>query len=193
MLEGLVFKRRMPIDLAEFIHYAAAAVYLLDDLNNLSAEEIDQFVELHVPEITLYITSPGGDVIDGLAIIRAIQRAQRAGIKVIGVVRGEACSMAFVVLQVCDERVMSHGDALMAHGVVGAMNGDSRTIEASVRLLDHWREYLAGLCAEKVRRTKPESPACEAAFWVPIFKSDVPNYYLADEALDRGYVDIVRD
>jgi ATP-dependent protease ClpP protease subunit len=101
--------------------------------------------------------------------------------------------MAFVILQVCDERVMTQGDALMAHGVVGGVVGDSRTIEASVRLLDYWRGYLAGLCAERVRQTMPGSPACKVDFWIPLFKSDVPNYYLADEALEKGYVDIVRN
>jgi ATP-dependent protease ClpP protease subunit len=140
--------------------------------------------------ITLIISSGGGNVFSGLAIMRAIRLAQRTGIKVIGQVHGHACSMAFFILQCCDERVIGGYCVLMAHGITTGFTGDIKNLDSERKLLDHWHEKFAAMVAA---RCKPETKYSEPSFWYEILRDNTPQWYQSDESLEMGLVDRIEE
>jgi len=166
-------------------HLKAGRVYLAGEIGEAASPEryIDILADRSGAQIELVISSGGGAVDAALAIIRAVQRAQLSGKVVRGVVRGMAASMALVILQVCDERIMHDGDALMAHGSTTALKGDSGTLEQERNLLLYWHDYFAALYAARTKH--------DADYWKLMFESDTRHYYTATEALEERLVDRV--
>ena len=87
-----------------------SAKYFRDQLAAIPAEHT---IELH-------INSNGGSVKEGVTIYNLLKQS---GSHVKGIVDGVAYSVAFVILQACDERIMGVGDNSI----------DSRTMGYSIR------------------------------------------------------------
>lgn len=66
-------------------------------------------------DIDIHITSPGGSVFAGNAIISYIQQAQKNGHKVISHIHGLAASMASAIAFAADEMVMDDSAVVMLH------------------------------------------------------------------------------
>jgi len=141
--------------------------------------------------ITIIISSPGGNVFSGVAIIRAIREAQSRGIKIIGDVYGQAMSMAFFILQCCDERRMGSLCTLMAHGITTGFIGDMRNVEAEQKLLTSWQREIAQLISN--RCTSYDTEYTESGYWFAILKDNTPQFYDSHEAKEMGLIDIVND
>jgi len=154
-------------------------------------EDMMILVKAGTEPITVVITSPGGSAFAGFAIIRAIRYAQRHGTKIIGSVYGQAMSMAFFILQCCDERVMGQLCVLMAHGVTTGFVGDMRNVDAEKKLLTMWQLELAKLVSD--RCTAKDSKYCVAEHWVELLRDNTPQFYSAKESLDMGLVDKICD
>ena len=137
--------------------------------------------------ITVIISSNGGDAFAGLAIIRTIRLAQTRGIKIIGDVHGYACSMAFLILQCCDDRKMGTLDVLMAHGVTTGFSGDMKNIEAETKLLNYWHDEFANLVAKRCSGNTYGEPG----FWFEVFRDNTPQWYTAVESKEMGLIDKV--
>jgi len=166
-------------------------IILSGDIDSGTAHEFIEDVHMILLEeskdpIKIVITSPGGNVFSGNAIIRAIRLAQKKGIKVIGEVHGQACSMAFFILQCCDERVMGELDISMAHGITTGFIGDMRGFEAENKLLTYWHGQFADLLA---RRCKDSTEYSEPGYWYEILRDNTPQWYTAKECLEMGLVD----
>lgn len=98
--------------------------------------------------ITLHISSPGGSVSAGLAIIDAMKMARHP---VRTVCLETAASMAAAIFIMGDERLMLHHSELMIHDPLIAENPGGSALEfqrRSQRLLE-CREMMAGLMAER--------------------------------------------
>lgn len=154
-------------------------------------EDIHILVNTNKEPINIIITSPGGSAFAGFAIIRAIRYAKRHGVKVVGSVYGQAMSMAFFILQCCDERVMGELCVLMAHGVTTGLVGDMRNVEAEQKLLKMWQVELARLVSEKC--TARDTKYCTEDFWFNLLRDNTPQFYSAKESLEMGLVDKVCD
>ena len=168
-------------------------VMLTDDICEYSAEEFVQDMLLLVAckptVIRVVISSDGGEIAAGLACIRAIRQAQRAGIQVIGEVYGHAMSMAFLILQHCDERVMGAPDVLMAHGITTFTAGDIKNHEAEGKLLRYWQDYFAEFVVNRI--TTDDDRFKDADFWMQIMADNTPQFYGSQECLAMGLVDEV--
>lgn len=77
----------------------------------------------HITLINLNLDTPGGDVEEGYVIIHALEAAHKAGITSSCKVDGDAASMGFLILQSCDERLMTKRSNLMAHEVKVQIKG----------------------------------------------------------------------
>ncbi len=167
-------------------------IILSGELYDNTAMETIQDLEilpLSDEPVRLIIASEGGEVFSGLAIMRAIKKAQQRGMRIIGEVHGQAMSMAFFVLQCCDERVMGKYDNLMCHGVTTVTIGDMKNIEAETKLLIKFRGDFAELVAE--RCTAEGSEYKEAGYWHAILEDNTPQFYDSKEALEMGLIDRV--
>jgi len=111
--------------------------------------------------IVLDIDSGGGEFSAGFEIVKAIEHSP---IPVICIVDGEAASMAFYILQSCDQRVMTRRSTLMWHGVTlvggngvnminlpGLQNRLEAMNEAALAHVSHRLNIPASEVAEKIK------------------------------------------
>ena len=97
--------------------------------------------------VVIEIDSPGGEVEAGWQLVRAIERSAA---HVVCVVDGEADSMAFVVLQACDERVITERSLLMAHEAAAGVRGQPDDIQNGLNHLRRINEQLVRFCARRM-------------------------------------------
>lgn len=139
--------------------------------------------------ITLLISSKGGEIDAGLAIIRAIEDARERGCSVIGEVRGYAMSMAAFILQHCDQRIASPEDIIMIHGATSVTIGDIRNQKADFdltqRMMDNIAEYLS------TRNTSIENQYRSKTYWSEQLQDNTPHYFFGREAYEKGLIDVV--
>lgn len=93
--------------------------------------------------IYLDIDSPGGSVLEGLRVIRAIEKAQYRGVPIICTVDGMAASMAMHILGSCSQRYAYRTSILMWHPAsIGIMarvtEEDAHRLATQLKLLTHY-------------------------------------------------------
>jgi ATP-dependent Clp endopeptidase proteolytic subunit ClpP len=133
--------------------------------------------------VQVTINSPGGSVTDGLAIYDTLMRMRRNGHKVITHGQGLVASMASVLLQAGDERVMDERAKLMIHE--GSVNfgdgwvkrGDQEDMASFMAMLD---KDLVSILAERSTLSERQlrNRWKRKDWWMG-----------ADEALKFGFVD----
>lgn len=94
-------------------------------------EQLDAIPE--TDEIELYINSNGGSVKEGTAIYNQLKRH---GAHKTGYVDGVAHSIAFVILQACDKRVMGEGTSALIHEMWVCTCGNAAQLRQEADQLD---------------------------------------------------------
>lgn len=97
--------------------------------------------------VTLYINSPGGSIVDGMAVYDTIRHI---ACPVHAVVCGMAASMGAVILSGCEKgerSIMPHGEVLL-HQPLGGSRGQATDIEISARRILKMKEMLLRILAE---------------------------------------------
>ena len=134
--------------------------------------------------VTININSPGGSVTDGLALYDTILRLRRKGHKVTTRGMGMVASMASVLLQAGDERILDKRAKLLIHEgsatIRGTMSdGEMEDMQFFRKLL---RDDILDIYVERSNMTKRQIEAkWKRRDWV----------LTADEALKYGFVDRV--
>lgn len=137
--------------------------------------------------VTILINSPGGSIVEGLAIIDTIAELKRSGMTVECVVRGEACSMAGVILQAATpgRRKIGACSTVMLHagglGAVGSTHEVQDRVEYMARLLG----IIAGVFEQA--NTKGH----KADYFRTLFDKRKDIYFSANEAVELGLADEV--
>ena len=156
-------------------------IFLTDAIDSKSsAELIKQLMYLEKQgdnEITLYINSPGGEVISGLAVYDYIS-AMKAPVRTVCI--GAAASMGAIIFLAGQKRQMLHHTRLMIHDPSFSHNdiGGKKPHEIQYELdkLNEAREALAKIVAEKTGKGVDE-----------IYKLTADDtYYNAEEAVEFG-------
>ena len=156
-----------------------ATIRLYDAIGVLGVTA-DEFAEglgeITADEIEVQISSMGGDVFDGIAIYNAL-RAHPA--KITTRVDGMAASIASVIVQAGDERVMLTGSQMMIHPAFGFAMGDATDMRKLADILDRQTDIIAGIYTER---------ADEGGFRDLM---DAETWFDADEAVEVGLADQV--
>ena len=156
-------------------------IFLTGGVNSASCNEIiKQLMYLEKQgdnEITLYINSPGGEVISGLAVYDYIS-AMKAPVRTVCI--GTAASMGAIIFLAGQKRQMLFHARLMIHDPSFNHNdiGGKKPHEIQQELdkLNEVREALAKIVAEKTGRRVDE-----------IYKLTADDtYYNAEEAIEFG-------
>jgi len=159
-------------------------IWLTEEITpSVSAEVVRQIRYLdHAGrgEITLMINSPGGSVIDGLAICDAMKSAASP---VATVCSGIAASMAAVILA-CGtrgrRRSFSHGE-IMIHQLMGGAQGQETDVAIAYtrmrRLRETLNELLSGCTGQSLERIARDT---ERDFFMT-----------AEEAVKYGMIDVI--
>lgn len=109
----------------ETVNSKTSAQYFADQLSQIPDNA----------EIELYINSNGGSVSEGVAIYNQLKRhpAQKTGY-----VDGIAYSVASLILQACDKRIMGLGTSMLVHEMWVEVAGNARMLRSAADDLDNW-------------------------------------------------------
>jgi len=100
-----------------------------------------------VPEIDLYIFSPGGYIWPAIALYNLIQRHPA---RFNGIVDGLAASSAAVLLMACDVIQVPRNAQVMIHNATSWADGDYRAMEQTAKLLRRENRNIADIFAERI-------------------------------------------
>jgi ATP-dependent protease ClpP protease subunit len=160
---------------------AVASISLYGDIGSWgisAAQFVDELKTIDAPEIHLHISSPGGEVFDGLACYNAL-RSHRA--KVIVQVDSLAASIASVIAMAGDRIIMAPHSQMMLHMAQGVACGEAAEMREYADFLDRQSENLAGVYAERAGGTVKQ--------WLKVMAAET--WYFADEAVAAGLADEV--
>ena len=113
-----------------------------------------------VDSIDLRIHSPGGSILDGLAIFNGIKNHPA---KVVGRVEGLAASMGSVVLMAADEIEIPENAYVMIHNVSGGAYGDIEELESMAALMRKLQDDVTDLYADATGKDRGEIAELMAA------------------------------
>lgn len=132
--------------------------------------------------IEITINSPGGSVLDGLALYDAILRLRRKGHHVTTRGTGMIASMATILMQAGDERILDANSWFMIHEVSAGSRGTISEMEDQAAFVKRLNDRLHGILAERSTLTKRQILARtkKKADWMS-----------AEEAVKLGFADKV--
>lgn len=158
-----------------------ATITLYGDIGSwgiTAASFVEELKSIDAPEIRLHVSSPGGEVFDGLAVYNAL-RSHRA--KVIVQVDSLAASIASVIAMAGDRIIMAPHSQLMIHMAAGVCAGEAAELREYADFLDRQSENIAGVYAERAGGT--------VKHWLKAMAAET--WYFADEAVEAGLADEV--
>ncbi|MFJ8146563.1 head maturation protease, ClpP-related [Streptomyces sp. NPDC096048] len=142
----------------------------------------DEFVAdikaLSASQINLHLSSPGGSVFDGIAIMNAL-RAHPAPVTVY--VDSLAASIASVIAMAGDRIVARQGAEFMIHEAAGLSVGNADEMREMAELLDRQSDKIAGIYAARAGGSVED--------WRAAMKRET--WFSAQEAVDAGLADEV--
>lgn len=116
----------------------------------LTSEIIGKINKFSNGQVYLYITSPGGSVIEGLQIIDQLQTLAHRGIK-LSCIADFAASMAFVIFQSCPTRYVTTSSILMQHQMSLRLKGNLENINTYLDFIKDIDMDLDELQANKLK------------------------------------------
>jgi ATP-dependent Clp protease protease subunit len=146
-------------------------VYLGSAIDNMVANVVvQQLLALQLDDgkkpITLYINSPGGSIVDGMAIYDTIKRSP---CPVHAVVAGMAASMGAIILSGCtkgERAILAHGEVLL-HQPLGGARGQATDIEISAKRILKMKELLMKILADNTGQPLPKIiEDCDRDYWL---------------------------
>ena len=136
--------------------------------------------------MTIKFCSPGGDVVNGMYLFDEISAysLRRGGThKTTGIIRGEAASMAGILIQAFDHRVMGPEATLMIHEVSSWTGGSLGKLKDHMDHLNKLTERVADIFVKRSGKITPEE---FEKLW-----TRKESYLDSVEALKWGFVDEV--
>lgn len=133
--------------------------------------------------LKIVFNSPGGSVVDGLALYDFIQELKDAGHNVETVALGWAASMGGILLQAGHTRVMGRNAYMLIHEVSSINIGKTSEMEDELKFTKRLQDRLLDILAERSTLSKNQIRQRwkRKDWWLD-----------ASEALDYGFVDEIR-
>lgn len=133
-----------------------AKIYIYDEIGYFGVTAADFIRELNtlsVDSLEVHLNTPGGDVMDGIAILNAL-RNHPAQVTVI--CDSAAYSIGSVIMQAGDKRIMSKNSSMMIHDASGLCIGNAIDMTKMTEILDKASDNIATVYAEKAGGTMAE-------------------------------------
>ena len=133
--------------------------------------------------IEIVFTSPGGSIIEGMALFDFLRMVQREGTPVITGALGMAASMAGILLQAGSVRWMGSEAWMLIHQGSYGVGGSVAEVEDRVKWVNKLQDRILNIFAARSKMTKAAiKKSWERTDW----------WLSSTEALDKGFVDEVR-
>lgn len=169
-------------NVAEETDDAAAEVFIYDEIGGSFGVDANEFIQdlqgITAEKITLRINSPGGNVVDSIAIYNALVQHPAY---VICRVDSMAASAASIVAMAGDTVEMMVGSQLMIHDAMSQELGNAKELRELAKWLDSQSDNIASIYAE--RGTKP------AEEWRALMLAET--WMFAEEAVEMGLANSV--
>lgn len=159
----------------------SAVVYIHDDIGTwgVTAQDFSRDLRaITASTIKVHINSRGGNVFEGLAIYNAL-KSQRATIETYA--DALAASIASVIFQAGDKRVIAPHARLMIHEASAWAEGNAEDVSKLVERLEDASNNIASLYASRAGET-PEH-------WRALMKAET--WFTEQEAVDAGLADAI--
>ena len=160
-----------------------SVVRIYDEIWWLGVNALDLVAELDTitsPKIRVEINSPGGDVFDGIAIYNALRNHPA---HVTTRVDGIAASIASVIAQAGDHRIMQPAAQMMIHNAWGMTVGDTKDHGDMSALLEQQDAVIAGIYAAR--------SGGDVAHFRDLMNAE--SWLTADTAVSEGLADVIVD
>lgn len=141
---------------------------------------VDQLATINAATIQVRVNSPGGSVPDGLAIYNALKRHPA---RIVVTVDGEACSIASLIVQAGDERIMAANTLQMIHAPSTYAGGNAVQLRDIAKMLDTW---ATAMLANYIAKTPDHAAEIESDL-----TDGKDHYYTAAESVALGIADRV--
>lgn len=128
--------------------------------------------------IELHINSNGGSVKEGVAIYTQLKQKS---CKKVGYVDGVAYSVAFLILQACDERIMGLGTSALVHNMWMSVDGNAKELRKAADDLD--------VLMESNRKIFMERSNLEEQQLIDMMEAET--FLTPDQCLEYGLIDKV--
>lgn len=122
-----------------------------NDNNNKRITNEIAALDAEYDEIFFLLNSPGGQVSEGIAIYHAIKGAKA---KTTGVVVGLAASIAFILLQAFDKRVMKKATRGMSHKFSGGGYGSAKQLRDKAKMMEDWESEVIDEIVDRSGQSK---------------------------------------
>ncbi|MEL7168186.1 MAG: head maturation protease, ClpP-related [Bacteroidota bacterium] len=154
---------------------------VISDWDGITAQSVARQLADYgsVGQVNVRINSYGGDVWQGFAIYNALARHQG---RVTVHIDGLAASIASVIAQAGDERLIAEAASVMVHAPTLLSWGDADELRDQAALLDGLHETCAAIYAARSGTSQAE--------WSALMK-DGDTYYHGTEAVEAGLADRV--
>jgi ATP-dependent Clp endopeptidase proteolytic subunit ClpP len=131
-------------------------------------------------DITIVFNSPGGSVIDGLALYDELLVMREDGHFITTVARGMAASMGAVLLQAGDQRIIGKNASMLIHEISTGVAGSFGELMDEVEFTKQLQDKLLDILAERstLSKRKIKSRWERRDWWLG-----------ADEVLANGFAD----
>ena len=100
-------------------------------------------------EIYIYISSPGGSVMEGMKIVDLVKSLEKSGRKV-NCISDFSASMAFIILQSCPTRLATFSSVLMQHQMSLGLEGNIENVNTYLDFIKDIDVELNKLQADKI-------------------------------------------
>lgn len=160
-----------------------AEIRIYDEIGwfGVTAEEfVKDLDEITADEIVVAINCPGGDVFDGIAIYNALRTHPAT---VTTRVDSLAASIASIIAQAGDHRVMLTSGQMMIHDAWGLSIGNAKEMREMADLLDRQSDVIAGIYASR--------GSGDVAYYRALMEQD--RWFTDEEAVAEGLADEVLD
>ena len=120
-----------------------------DDWAGLDAATLVPQIDAAPGNITLALNTPGGLIMEGLAIYNALMRAKSAGKTITCRIDGLAASMGSVLAMAGDVILMAPNAMLMIHNPWDVACGDAQDLRNAADQLDRLKNQIVGIYATR--------------------------------------------
>jgi ATP-dependent protease ClpP protease subunit len=111
--------------------------------------------DLDIDTMYIYLSSPGGSVLEGNKLIDQIKTLQLSGVQVI-CIADFAASMAFVILQSCPQRFALPSSILMQHQMSLGLKGPLENVENYLTFIHSVDDNLDKMQADRMNMPEAE-------------------------------------
>ncbi|WP_339012271.1 head maturation protease, ClpP-related [Lactococcus garvieae] len=147
---------------------------------DITADNVSTFLnENDDKDITIFLNSPGGSVVDGLEIYNLLRASGR---NITTVLTGIAASMGSIIFLAGDKRIAMTGGLFMIHKPSGFSWGDADDFRKEADLLDKMQGSLQEIYVERAEIDNLEE-AMNAETWFNIQEMKDKGIVTSDEAV----------